>query len=229
MAYAQFTLAQLQAFFYEQVDGNQTFWRPDEVTRILQESFRVFNCLTGFWRGRVAGGNTAAGQHWYNVPSGLTYPLRVLLNGVPLNPSSLYDLDYGQPTWESDTCASGQLPNAWAVGGVNLYAIWPASFEGGESLTIEGVVPAPVLTSSGFVNLGQDELETILDYAEHIAQFKEGGQEFNASQELLKEFLKDAGERNAVLLQSAKFRTWMGLSSQKKRPMRDPDKEVGAR
>lgn len=229
MPYSQFTLAQLQNFFYEQVDNNRSFWRLDEVTRILQESFRVFNCLTGFWRGQVNAGTTTAGTHWYTVPSGITYSQRVLLNGVPLSVSSLYDLDYGQPNWESETCASGQLPSAWVVGGVNLFAIWPASFAGGESLVIEGVVAAPTLTSTGFVNLGQDELETILNYAEHIAQFKEGGQEFNASQELLKDFLKDASSRNAILLQSNKFRTWMGLSDQRKRPMRIVDERVGSR
>lgn len=229
MAYAQFTLAQLQAYFYEQVDQNQAFFRSDEVTRILQEAFRVFNCLTGFWRDRVDMGATVQDQHWYTVPAGLTYILRVEVNERPLASSSLFDLDYGQPTWESESCDVGEFPTAFAPAGVNLFAIWPASNAGGESLIVEGVTPAPVLSSTGFVNLGQDELETILDYALHIAQFKEGGQEFEASQEWLKEFLKEAGSRNAVLMQSSKFRTWMGLTDEKKRPMRSPDARMGAR
>jgi len=233
MAYAQYTLPQLIALFYEQVDGNQAFWRnPDEVTRILQESFRVFNCLTGFWRDRIDMGQTVAGQTWYTMPAGLTYALRVEVNEQPLASTSLYDLDYGQPTWESEQCVVNQLPYAWAPGGFNLFAIWPSSNAGGESLIVEGVTPAPVLASLGptdFVNLGKDELETILDYAGHVAQFKEGGQEFEASQETLKSFLKEAGSRNAVLMQSSKFRQFMGLSGQKKRPMRLPDERVGAR
>lgn len=229
--YQQFTLTQLQDLFYEQVGGNRTFWRLDESTRILQEAIRVFNCLTGFWRGSVSAGLTVADQHFYSVPSGLTYVQRVMLNGQPLSSSSLYDLDYGQPTWQSETCTSTTLPTVFAPAGVNLFAVWPASYAGGESLVCEGVVPAPVLTSVGFVNLGQDSLETILDYAGHIAQFKEGGQEFEASQLVLKEFLKQAGERNAMLMQSSKFRKWMGLTDQKKRPMKlagDEDR-VGAR
>lgn len=88
MPYAQFTLAQLQDLFYEQVGGNRAFFRPDEATRILQESLRVFNCLTGFWRGQVDMGLTTAGQHWYNVPAGLTYALRVELNRQPLASNS---------------------------------------------------------------------------------------------------------------------------------------------
>lgn len=230
MAYQQFNLAQLQALFYEQVGGNTNFFRLDEATRILQESFRVFNCLTGFWRDRVDMSALTAGQHWYIVPASLlTYILRVEVNGVPLQSSSLYDLDYGRGTWESEICTAGTIPTAFAPAGVNMFAIWPASFAGGESLVVEGVVPAPVLTSVGSVNLGSDELEMILDYAGHVAQFKEGGQEFEASQEVFKEFLKQAGSRNAVLMQSSKFRTWMGLTDQKKRPMRQPSPHVGAR
>lgn len=229
MPYAQFTLAQLLTLFYEQVGQNQAFFRPDEAIRILQESFRVFNVLTGFWRDRVSLGLTAAGQVWYTVPAGMSYIQRVEVAQTPLGSSSLWDLDYGEPGWESEQCTTGQLPQAFAPAGFNLFAIWPSSFQGGESIIVEGVVPAPVLTNVGFVNLGQDEVEMILDYATHVAQFKEGGQEFEASQLALQEFLKQAGSRNAVLMQSSKFRTWMGLTDQKKRPMRLPDERVGAR
>lgn len=227
--YQQLTLAQLQTAFYEQVGGNAAFFRTDEATRILQEAFRIFNCLTGFWRAPVDAGKTVTAQHFYPVPSAQNFVIRVLLNGVALQNSSLYDLDYGRDHWESEVCTTGTLPTAWAPAGFNQFAIWPGSFAGGESLVCECVTSAPVLTTVSFVNLGQDELETILDYATHIAQFKEGGQEFQASEVLLKGFLKSAGERNGVLLQSSKFRTWMGLSSEKKRPMRIADASVGAR
>lgn len=224
--YQQFTLAQLLTFFYEQLGENQAFWRPDEATRILQEAFRVFNALTGFWRDRVDAGLTVQDQTYYPVPAGLSYILRVEVNGQRLNSTSLYDLDYGRPTWENER----DTPQAFAPVGFNLFALWPASLAGGESLIIEGVTPAPVLTNVGKVNLGQDELETILDYAQHVAQFKEGGQEFESSQLELQSFLKEAGSRNAVLMQSAKFRKWMGLTDQKARPMRLPESErVGAR
>jgi hypothetical protein len=229
MAYAQFNLAQLQTLFYQQVGENTSFFRPDEATRILQEAFRVFNCLTGFWRGRVDMGLTVADQHFYDTPAGMTYILRVEINRKPLSSTSLYDLDYGQPTWENETCTAGNLPEMFAPVGFNKFALWPASLEATNSLIVEGVIPAPVLTNVGFVDLGQDELETILDYAQHIAQFKEGGQEFEGSQIQLKEFLKEAGSRNATLMQSSKFRNWMGLTDQRKRPMRTAQERVGAR
>lgn len=229
MPYSQFTLVQLRAFFYQQVNGNTAFFRTDEVDGILQEAFRVFNVLTGFWRDRVVMAATVAGQHFYTVPATLSYILRVEVNQRPLGSSSLWDLDYGQPQWEGESAASGEFPKVFAPAGTNQFALWPASFAGGESLVVEGVIPAPTLSTVGFVNLGKDELETILDYAEHIAQFKEGGQEFDASQELLKSFLQECGERNGMLMQSSKFRGYMGLTDRKKRPMRLPDARVGAR
>lgn len=229
MAYAQYNLASLLTLFYQQVGENQTFFRQDEATRILQEAFRVFNALTGFWRDRIDMGLTVGGQTWYDTPAGLSYIYRVEVDEVTLGSTSLYDLDYGQPTWESEQCNDGDVPQMFACAGFNKFALWPSSFAGGESLIVEGVTPAPILTNVGFVDLGQDELETILDEALHIAQFKEGGQEFEASQIQHRDFLKEAGSRNAVLMQSSKFRNWMGLTSQKRRPMRDPDERVGAR
>jgi hypothetical protein len=230
MSYQQFTTAQLRTYFYQQVGGNTAFWRTDEVDRILRESFRIFNVLTGFWRDRVTVvGGTVASQVWYTVPTGLSYILRVEVNGHPLGSSSLWDLDYGQPTWESEVCTSGDLPQVFAPAGTNLFALWPASLGGGESLIVEGVIPAPDPVTAPFVNLGQDELDAILDYAEHIAQFKEGGEEFDASQVSLQDFLKEAGSRNAVLMRSSKFRSWMGLTDQPKRPIRQTPERVGAR
>src|ERR1700722_13190039 len=174
-------------------------------------------------------GHTLAGQTWYSTPTGLTYIYRVEINEVPLGSSSIWDLDYGQPSWECDQCTSGNLPTVFAPMGATLFALWPSSFAGGESLIVDGVVPAPDPTTGTYVNLGQDELTAILDYSEHIAQFKEGGQEFEASQLLQQKFLKYCASRNGMLMQSAKFRGWMGLTDESKRPIRVSNERVGAR
>jgi len=229
MAFQEYSPAQLQALFYERVGQNNVFWRAIEVGLILKEAFRVFNCLTGYWRGRISMGLTVASQPWYSTPPGLTYIYRVEINEVPLGSSSLWDLDYGQPQWESETCTAGNLPQVFAPMGTNLFALWPSSFAGGESLVVDGVIPAPDPTMGTFVNLGQEELTAILDYSEHLAQFKEGGQEFEASQLLLQKFLKYCASRNALLMQSARFRSWMGLTDEVKRPIRSVTERVGAR
>src|SRR6266700_702435 len=181
MAYQQLTIVQLRAAFYEQVSGNTAFFRTDEVDRLLRESFRFYNCLTGYWRDRIDMGFTVAGQTWYNVPAGLTYIMRVEVNQRPMY-------------------------------GTNLFAMWPTPSSSTDSLVVEGVVPAPDTAAVPFVNLGQSDLESILDYAEHLAQFKEGGEEFDASQLWFQEFLKDAASRNALLAHNSRWRKFMGLT-----------------
>ncbi len=225
MAFQEYSPAQLESLLYQRLGNNTTFWRSQEIGLILKEAFRIFNCLTGYWRERVTMPLTVAGQVWYNTPAGLTYIYRMEINNIPMGSSSLWDLDYGQPSWECDT----GFPQVFAPMGTNLFALWPASENGGESMIVDGVIPAPDPTTGAFVNLGQEELTAILDYSEHLAQFKEGGQEFEASQLLLQKFLKYCGSRNAMLMQSAKFRTMMGLTDESKRPIRSTTERVGAR
>jgi len=66
-------------------------------------------------------------------------------------------------------------------------------------------------------------------YAAHILRVKEGGQEFQSSQEQLKLFLKGAGQRNSILMQSAKYRQWMGLTDRSSRPYHAASEKLGTR
>lgn len=229
MAYVQVTAAQLRAQFYEQVSGNTAFWRTDEVNRLLKESFRFYNCLTGYWRDTITLGTTTSGQTWYTVPQTLTYILRVEVNQRPLDSTTLWDLDYGRPGWEDETVATGAFPTMFAPAGTNLFALWPTPSSSTDPLVVEGVVPAPDPTAVPFVNIGQADLEAILDYAEHLAQFKEGGEEFDASQLWFQDFLKDAASRNSLLAHNSRWRGFMGLTDKPKRPLRDTPEKVGPR
>jgi len=229
MSYVQVTAAQLRTYFYEQVSGNTAFFRTDEVDRILRESFRFYNCLTGYWRDRVDMGFTVAGQTWYTVPAGLTYIMRVEINQRQMDNTTLWDLDYGRPEWEDETAAAGAFPIMFAPAGSNLFALWPTPSSNTDSLFVEGVVPAPDPTAVPFINLGQSDLESILDYAEHLAQFKEGGEEFDASQLWFQDFLKKASSTNALLAHNSRWRKFMGLTDKPKRPLREAPEKVGPR
>lgn len=229
MAYAQITVSQLVDAVYERLGNNRVFWREDEAYRFLNEGLRVWNLLTGLWRGRIDMGLTVANQTWYALPVGISYGLRMELNGQPLDPTNLWDLDYGQPGWESDSAA---VPMMWAPAGLSYIALWPKSLAGGESLVLQGVLPAPQYTIAdvaSFVDLGRDDQDSVADYAAHVMRCKEGGQEFEASQEQLKQFLKGAASRNGLLMQSSPFRRWMGLVDDSKRRMRPVTERVGAR
>lgn len=236
MAYQQFTRASLRALVYSRLGQSANeFWRDNEVNRLIQEALRVFNSLTGFWRDRVSLGNTQAGVVWYALPSTLTSQMRMEWDSKVLAPASLWDLDYGRPGWEGETTTSGggvpDEPQMWAPAGLKLIALWPADAAGGNSLVADGITRTPLLTSDAdFVDIGQEELNGLLDYIQHVAVFKEGGAEFTAMQALFTNFLKCAATRNAMLMQSAKFRKWLGLDRDEAlRPKRRESMRVGAR
>lgn len=219
MPYQQITRAQLRQLVRFQL-GNAApvFWRDDELNvSVIQPALRLFNLFTGFWKTRVIF-NTTANQVWYSPPSSITSSLRVSWRDFPLSPSSIYDFDFGRPVWESETTSTGgDVPaqvKSFGVAGVNLIAIWPADSAGGSSLIVDGVAATPILTSdSSFVDIGQEELSGLLDCAQLLAVFKEGGKEFTDSVEQFKTFLKSASQRNSMLLASATFRKFMGLDT----------------
>ena len=241
MPFTEITGDDLLTAVYERLGDHlgNTFWRQDEVIRFTNESLRLWNLLTGLWRDAIPMGEgapptTAAAQVFYRLPSNVIYGLRMECNGVTMEPTNLFDLDFGQPNWQAERCGPTDQPRMWAPVGIGLIAIWPSSFNGGESLTVEGVVPAPQLIGNPSnlgnpLDLPKEDMADIAAYAAHVMRVKEGGQEFQSSIEQLKLFLKGAGQRNSILMQSAKYRQWMGITDRQKRPIRTVVERVGAR
>src|SRR5579864_4931892 len=217
MPYQQTTRAQLRGLVRNRL-GNAagTFWRDDELdVAVIQPALRLFNLLTGYWKTRVLF-NTIANQVWYQLPASITSNLRVSWRDYPLSPSSFYDLDFGRSVWESETTTSGgdvpTQPKVYGIGALNLIAIWPADAAGSNSLVVDGIAATPILaTDASFVDIGQEELSGLLDCAQMLAVFKEGGKEFSDSVEVFKKFLKSAGVRNSILLASSTYRKFLGL------------------
>src|SRR6185503_3351212 len=81
--------------------------------------------------------------------------------------------------------------------------------------TLSVVRNAPVPGSPGdFVQVGRDDFDAILDYAQHLAAFKLGGQEFLDSLPLLGKFLRRASQYNSKLLQLGQYKKPMYELSQ---------------
>jgi len=243
MAYTQVTLAQLRSQLLERLGGaGANFWTTDELNGYIQESLRVFNSLTGFWRTRLLI-PTIAGQHWYTISGTITSSLRVAWNNFPLNPVSLEDLDTGQQFWESEIAGDGgtvpPTPTMFGIGALNLIAVWPADSADNNSLQVDGIAATPLLASdSDFIDIGTEELTMILDYCEHASLFKEGGAEFAATLpsdenpgSILGNFLKQAAKRNATLMNSEMYRKWMGgdVNGREGNPQRSKVERAGAR
>lgn len=218
MPYAQVTRAQLRGLLQSRLGALGTvFYRTDELNRYLQEALRVWNLCSGYWRTRAVLTTTAAGV-WYVLPGAITTQLSVSFGSVPMAASSIPDMDSGRPSWESEATTTGgdvpSSPTIYGIGGVNVIAIWPADAAGGNSLVVDGVAATPILSADNtLVDIGQEELTHVLDYAEHIAMFKEGGASFSQTMPLLEGFLRGAGERNAFFMASDKYKQWAGVDT----------------
>lgn len=207
-ARTKYTLAQIQSRVYDRLQQSP-FWTTSEVTKFINEALRTWSCLTGYWKQRVTL-STLPTLPYYSLASFLTFGMRVEFNGSPLIQSTVTNWDKGYPEWEGNP----GTPQEWAPVGISLIAIRPADAAGGNALVVDGCASAPVLVNPGdFIDIGAEELNSLLQYCQYLAAFKEGGQEFESSVALYQSFLKAAAVKNEKLLASAIFRRAMGIDN----------------
>lgn len=213
MSYGQVTLTQLQAQLAEKYDS-AAFWTAEESRRALNEGLRVYNLLTGFWRVNVPL-TLIPNDPFLSLPGSLTYRTRVTVASRPLAPTSMFDMDNGRPNWRAETTASGgtvpTAPKIWMPAGILLIFIWPAVVAN-TACIVEGVTNTPILVNGAdFVDIGQEELGPLLNYALHVLTFKEGGLRFQATMPYYKDFILACAEKNGRLKLSNLYRWAMGL------------------
>jgi len=126
--------------------------------------------------------------------------------GVAVNPATLFDLDSAYPGWQG---ASEGVPVDLGVVGPNLIALRPVP-DAVYGLTFDVVRNAPIPTVDGDpVQIGREEIEPILDFAEATALFKVAEQ----AEDRMQRFYAAAITHNARLRASAPFmRTLIGQS-----------------
>lgn len=232
MPYARVTLAQLKVSILRRVDG-AVFWTDEEARLAINETLRDWNLLTGRWRGTVTLSTLApvAGVPVveYALGSALTYGMRVKQGTNPaLIPTSIFELDYGRPTWRAETVISGgdvpTVPTLWAPRSLQVIAIWPATNTTGvNDLFVDGVAVTPILLQDGdFIDIGEEVVDVLSDYAVHLLAFKEGGPRWRATMPTLTEFLQAAAEENGLLKRSQQYRRMAGLD--RRRDLQPPGK-----
>lgn len=129
-----------------------------------------------------------------------TFPavMDILVNGVPVFVGSAYDLDTFTPGWENAT--PGTPINA-GMGGRRILAVSPAPAVAMQiGIDVVRNIPIPA-TDSAFVQIPPDVVPALLDYAQHLASFKMGGQEFMNTDLQRKNLLIEAGNYNGRLRQ----------------------------
>lgn len=205
--YTETTLAELQAVMAARWD-EVVFWTPEEARLALNEALRDWNLLTGRWRTRVTLAAPAATPD-LTLPGVLTYAMRVTTaTGLPLIPSSVFELDFGHPAWRQETAA---VPTLWAPLSLTQIAIWPACASA-SSLLVDGVMQTPVLTlPTDPVDLGDEIQDVVCDMALHVAAFKEAGDRWRATRPYFEKFLQAAADENSLLKQNQAYRRWAGL------------------
>lgn len=104
------------------------------------------------------------------------------LNGAPILLDALTDADRYAPLWQAVTGPVQTL----LTSGQTLAACWPPPGGGVQTLTLDVVRNAPVPSLPGdILQVTADVYDAILDYAQHLALFKLGPGQLDASLALL--------------------------------------------
>ena len=131
--------------------------------------------------------------------------LHAEISGRTLQITSLSDLDAYKSGWEN---ASQAQPTSVATTGLNLLTLNPIP-DAVYMITLDIVRPAPFpvfpVDNSVFVDVGGEHLETLVDYAQHIASFKQGGLEFQMTGKQYGNMIEQAAKLNAKLRGNATF------------------------
>lgn len=118
------------------------------------------------------------------------------VNGVPVLTAPLASLD-GTPNWQTTT----GTPRVVALSG-NILAVYPVLPNDGSagSVTLDVMRNAPIPATDGeYVQLGREQLDAVLGYAEHLALFKQGGANFYFATRLYNDFIGAATVYNERL------------------------------
>ena len=217
MAYTNYTLTEVQDLLKQKWEG-VPFWTNAEATLAINEGLLMWNLCTGFWRNQVTI-TTTVGNYEYALSASLVFGTRVTFNNVPLSQSSLDEMDWAYPNWQSQSTSTAGVPDTpqtWFPISIDMIGIWPSDGTGGNTLVVDGVAQTPRLVDpSDTINIGNDALNAILGYALHVATLKEGGERFDSTMMFYKLFLKEAAMENEFLMSSQLFRTMIGTDERR--------------
>lgn len=221
MPYTQTTLSQLQALLRDRYES-VPYWVPEEARLALNEGLRIYNAATGFWKTTFQT-VTVPNDPYVALPGSLVQGSRVTWNGRPLDFASTFELDNAIPNWRgttTDTDGAPDRPVYWARISLSLLAIYPADATNGvtgtNSILVDGVRATPILVNpNDYVDLGQEEHNLLLAYAQHVLAFKVGGQVLTASYPGWLNFLKACAMKNNQFAATSFYRKVMGLDIQR--------------
>lgn len=199
-----------------------TFWGSSEKVDAVNEALNVWQAMTGSMVGNAT--ILLNGASSYTIPSQFATLQQVLYGTTPLFYATAFELDHLRSGWESET---GD-PEFWTSSGLTSLSLVPNPTSG--TLKLYGVLETGALGSGGdTVDLGEEEVLRILDYAQHYLAFKEATQELTSSAEMQKKFLEAAAKRNGRLQATSLYRRTMGLDKEGGERPSEKEPTVGIR
>ena len=143
--------------------------------------------------------------------------LAMQMNNVPMEIDSVRAADLYNTSWEAQPPAP---PTAAYHAGLNMLALAPVPDGGTYSALITVVQNAPVpIAATDPVQVSRDDYDVMLDYAQHLASFKMGGQEFLGTLPLLKRFLQQAAGYGLKLAELGEYTSALYELSQRENHM----------
>lgn len=150
--------------------------------------------------------------------------------GKALTQITSYELDKGFNAWRVETVGTEECPEYWAPMGLDKLVIYPKLSDEAnlELLYLKGDVR--LTSGSSYLDLGDEEITRIIDYAQWVLAFKEGAEEAVKNTEPLKQlFLTAANSRAARLKQTAAYRRYMGQARDEAAPPQKVPEKLGVR
>lgn len=233
MPYINVTLAELQTALAQKYE-QQPFWSADQARRAINEGLKIWNAITGMWSASVTVQTIPDDPHLF-VSGALVQATQVKMGSRVLTPTSVIGLDLAVANWEGVNTETGGLHPTevafWAPMGLTEIMLYPKDAPPGQqAVVVSGVMSTPILVNAGdFLDLGNEEINTLLGYALHVLSFGKGIEALENTRPLLRAFYAAAAKRNAVFAGSNAYRKIMGYDRTRGyKPMEDPEKAATA-
>jgi hypothetical protein len=122
-----------------------------------------------------------------------TSVIRALLNGQPLPITPITDYDLGAPTWLN----TWGPPYAMAAL-YDIVAPIPGLPDNLYGIALDVVQTAPLPQLTGYMPIGEEDIEHIEEYVRHVLQFKCGGKDFTQTMSGYDDFMSSVAGRKGV-------------------------------
>lgn len=192
-----YELGDLDARVLSLLDENSLFYPQNQRYPAINEALQVVNLASPFVTGTMdIPGFSVIGQTFYGTPAGMIFPLHIYFNGKALSRVSFRSLTMRYRNWAIETSSMGQPVQEWVPLGLGMFLIHPADSQGGQTISVNGVLEPPYLSNATDSITIQDEwITTVVNLAFCTLVLKESSAEFASLSMVYKDVIRDLRKR----------------------------------